>query len=261
MQIKLIKKEASKRLKKNIGKAISILFISLASVICVTLISQVLTVYFDTVLINSSFKIDTSLNALIVTGITLLVSLLLLTPLCLNVKKWYMSIKTMDSQLHEAFSIFGSFKAYVSSVWYGIIKFLLISVIYFLLSLPAMIAAIALRIHVESNNNNIGITFAILFAVMVSFIVISIFYGIYVALGFFYADYIYLSKVATNPIKAIKLSMKMSRNQRGAIAFLYISLLPYLLLCVFVVPILFVIPYIKSILAFYAKEKLISSDI
>lgn len=256
MQLALIKKQAMTSLKRNLSKAVSLVMICLFTVLCMKIIEQVFILLLDTVFINDSFKFVLSRNTILSTILTLIMYLTLLCPLLLSVKKWYMNIKDNDPPVSDALSIFTSSKRYFKAVWYSIIKNITLTAMYLLLLVPVIFFASVLKTQVKNNTKLLGAMFLILFIAIVIFLLIAIFYAVYINLGFFYADYIFLSEKNINPFKAISISLRVSKYQRGKLALLLLSLLPYLLLCVFIVPIVFCVPYIKSTLAVFAQTQL-----
>lgn len=261
LELALIKKQATNRLKENLAKAISLVLICLLASLCVKIIDEIFVLLLDTVFINDSFQLVLSRNTIISSILTLIISLLLLSPLFLNVKKWYMALKDTNPPIAQALNVFGSLKLYTQAVWFSFVKNIALAIMFFLLLTPAILMASVLKAQLDNTNFVLDLMFGVLFIAMIVFTILASLYAIYVALGFFYADYIFLSGKTTNPFKAISLSFKMSKYHRGRLVALFLSLFPYLLLCLFIVPIVFVVPYVKSTLTYYAQVQLESYTI
>ncbi len=256
LELALIKKQATNRLKENLSKAIGLVLICLLACLCIKIINQIFVILLDTVFINDDFQLVLSRNTIISSILTLIMSLFLLSPLFLSVKKWYMALKDTNAPISQALDVFGSQKFYMQSIWFSFVKNITFTIMLFLLLIPAIFIASILKSQISQSNEILGIMFGVLFVAMVIFIILASLYAIYIALGFLYTDYIFLSGKTANPFKAIMLSFQMAKHNRGKLMALLLSFFPYLFLCLFIVPIVFVVPYIKSTLAFYAQVQL-----
>lgn len=256
MGLAVMKKQATNRLKRNLAKAVSLTFVVFIALFLILLSQQVIVLLLDTIFIHDAFEIGLSRNMLAANLIGVGLSFLLLSPLQLSIKGWYMKMSETNPPLSEALGVFTSWKRYWCCVFYSFIKSILFISVYFVLITPALIIATVLKSQLDMPDKTLGLLFLVLFAVMVVFIILAVCYAVYVALGFFYADYLFLSKKTKNPLKAVITSVHLSKYNRGNLLSLYLSFIPYLLACVLIVPIIFVAPYIKSNLAFFAQEKL-----
>jgi len=249
----LIRKQAFDRLKKNIFTAISIMFVVLVVRVCLILANHAFGMILKPDLFNTNFGLDLSLPSIIATLCSLSVIILIANPLKINVKKWFLEIRETKQPFNTAFSIFGTFKTYINSVWYGIIKMIVVMLTWFGLLIPTMIIAVALRVLLD-RSPDVGILFASLFIIMTLFILLAIFYFINIGLGFFFSDFIFAKGIEKNPVKAIRLSIKIAKHKRVKMVLFFLSYSPYLLLCLLIIPIVFIIPYIKTAFAFFSDD-------
>lgn len=255
----MIKKQASVRLKKNLSKAISLVFIVLFSTILLIAIQQMLSVIFNTLVIDSNssgFTIDISPKALMVTGITVFISFFIIAPLRLSIKRWYMELPCANPPLSFALNIFSSIKGYLYSVYYSFVKTAILVLGYLILLFPSLFIGVIIRVQMIKGENTLGAIHAVLFFLLILFFVLSTLYAIYFFIGFFYSDYIFLSGKTQNPFKAISISMHISKHHKASLLAVFLSMLPYFLLCILIVPIIFVVPYAKCTFAFYANKRI-----
>lgn len=255
--IRLIKIEGLKRLKHNLPRAISLVFVMLFLIVFLH-ISRLLTDIFIHSFGVTHMLTDTlSLSMLIAIITTIILSLTLLMPLWLNIKKWFMNLSADGPPHTTTLSLLNSPRKYFKSVFYSAIKASVTAVLFLLLFVPAIIIFAFLRANWSfTSADSAMLIVVVMFILMIAFVILATVYIIYLSLGLFLSDYIYLSLVETNPIKAMLLSLKLSKNHRMKLITLYFSMLPYALSSLLVVPIVFTIPYMQCTLACFAKQQL-----
>lgn len=255
LQLKHIKSYATNRLKQNFGKSIGIVLITAITLVIAIIIGQGAVWALNSTLVEQGIFVSPSTGTIVALLISLTVNRLVISPLILSVKKWYSTLRDCNPTFADALSIFGTVRGYLGAVWYCFVKSILIFAISLCAFLPALIISVVLKIGFSFDGVNFGINGAVMLSLVAVFFVLGLIYLIYALLGFFYADYIYLSGKTQNPFKAVLLSFRLTRCHRGRILLVYFSLLHMWALYLLVVPIFFVEPYIKSTLAFYANEQ------
>ncbi|WMJ23925.1 hypothetical protein RBG61_04450 [Paludicola sp. MB14-C6] len=256
MKLHQIVKQSAQRLKCNIGKAIGLLFLLSFAYFTVLLVEQVISMVLKPTLINPDMTMNFSGNTLLITLIPLSLYFILVKPFLLNVKGWNYKLVTEDVPLQEAVNYFGTWKSYWRAVWYSLIKSIIITLIYVGLLVPVMALLVALRVQIEVQGEVLGLLFAILFLLTGVFFLLAVVYATYITIGFFFADYIYVSEISTKPFTAFRISFQIAKNKKGSILVLWLAMLPLFLFSCFVLPAIICIPLINLIFAFYAKDRI-----
>lgn len=258
MGISAIKKLAMSRLKCNLSKAVSLLFLSLITFLCIRVLEQMLLLLFESFKIadiDSSF-FTIPLDKQFAQIIAVILSVFIVSPLFLSIKKWYIEMLLVDPPVSAALHAFYCPRAYFSAVWYCFVKNTVSISIFTILLLPVIIAAGIFRSEIREQTSILAILLTVIFVAVIILLLVAAAFAVYFALGFFYADYIFLSdaKSKKNPFKVIAESFRLAKHHRKSIGMLLISMLPLILLCAFIIPALFVIPFVNTTLAFYAQQ-------
>lgn len=257
ISIRLIKLEGLKRLKRNLPRAISLVFVMLF-LLAFLHISRLLTdIFIHSFGVTYMVSDTMSLSMLIAIITSIILSFTLLMPLWLNIKKWFMNLSPEGPPQKTTLSLLNSPRTYLKCVYYSAVKAGFMAVMYLAIFLPAIIMISFLKANTSIGEQApIELIIVIMFVVGAIFILLATIYIIYLSLGLFLSDYIYLAQIETSPIKAMLLSLKLSKKHRVKLIMLYFSLLPYLLSSLLVVPIVFTVPYIQCTLAYFAKQQL-----
>lgn len=256
LNIRLIRLEATRNLKKNLARAISLVFVMLFSIIFMFIMNDLIGIFIRSFGITQMLTNNIGVSDLISVICSFVLGFTFIMPLWLNIKKWFMNLSEDAPPLATTLSLISRPSIYFKTISYIIIKVLLIGSIYFVLLTPSMALAAVVKSQINTTNGAVGLLIIIIFIMMVMFFIIAGLYAIYIALGFFYADYIYISKTTENPIKAIVLSLKIAKSNRMKIITLYATLIPYMLLSIFIIPLVFTIPLIQSTTACFARGQM-----
>jgi len=261
---KLIKKDARLALKSAFSKAASITLTLAAVGIFFYLLESLLYYILDIrpvaeMVAELPFPVtalpEIPLLGLAVSGGCLLLSFLLLSPLNLGAVKWYYELSSGGEASFELlFTYFSSFKLYCRALWYAInlsVRSFFWTLLFLLPGSFCLAAAswlysvenIPLYLSVVSLLMVIGV-FLLAFGCVFAFIYLQKYYV---------ASYLICQDNTVPAIQCFKTSCRYSRGSRGFIALFRLSFLLWYLLCVFIFPVLYVIPYTEASYAIYAK--------
>ena len=184
-------------------------------------------------------------------GVGIFLTLILLAPVRLGIKKWYLLLQGDFLPSRQAFAFLkgkGYWKTFLFSVVRQITAFLL----FLLPLLPSVVIAAALRAAFEGGSGDalFGVLLIFLFCLTLLGIVIAL-YGY---LGLFFADYIFLRRITDNPFRAVVLSFRIAGGRRGKLCRLVLRMLPYFIISLLGVVFPFAVPKIQSALAVYAED-------
>lgn len=255
LQLKQIKCYAFNRLKHNFGKAIGLAIVMVVTLAITIIIGQGAVWALNSTLIGQGGFAPPTVGTIVALFISLMVNLLVVSPLVLSVKKWYSTLRDCNPTFANALSVFGTVKSYFGAVWYCFVKSLIIFTISLCVFLPVLVISVVLKMSFSAKGVNFGVMGAFMMILVVAFLVLGLVYLIYLVLGCFYADYIYLSGKTHNPFKAVMLSFGLARHNRSKILLVYFSMIHMWVLYLAVIPIVFVEPYTKTTLAFFANEQ------
>lgn len=240
--------KSAKKLENNMSGGVCLTLVVIMSYFCICLIGAIGDIFLSTVTMISQVEKEAELSMVMGGLISLFLSVVLLSPLRLSIKGWYRRLSRGQVPLTYAFSVFTSFKRYISAVYFCVVRLLILTIAFALLLAPsAILFGITGGIFnaIGSLDEKSGWFFVFAFLLLV----IGLFTCFFVAIRFFYVDYIFLSEKTKNPFKAFLMSFKLSGQNKS---FLYkaISLaIPYILICAFILPIPFAVPKIQSIFA------------
>ncbi|MCL2033977.1 MAG: DUF975 family protein [Oscillospiraceae bacterium] len=190
-------------------------------------------------------------------GAAALLQLLLIFPLSLGVIRWYFRIvHGGNPSITEAFYFFETPKAYLRAVWYDIsigIRTTLWAVLFYALPSAVMLTSVYFlsaeddSLRLERMAASAGVVFSVLM-----FLAATVFFCAFVNR---YALVAYLVG-ADDEItvgKAIKMSIQYTKGYRFRILLFSLSFIGWFLLCVFFIPLFFVVPYYMAAYALYAR--------
>ncbi len=248
------REESSQKLRGNFGVGISLTLVVMLTYLCINLIGKIASMFFSTVMLDFNITKDFSLDTVVAAVTTLILTIIMLSPLRLNIKSWYQSINGEHLPATIAFSYFGNLKKYISALHFCLIRYIAIFLTFLVPMLPSIILAAILEPILDIGKASAGPVLGSLMIIMVVVFVIGLIVSIYYVIGFFYTDYIYIKGIQTNPFKALALSQKIAKENKHSLLYTMLAILPYYLLCLFLVTIPFVIPKIKAGFAVYADE-------
>lgn len=257
MDIRLIKLDASRRLKKNLARAISLVFVMLFSIVFLFIVNELIVIFIRSFGIKGTIANTVAVNELVASICTLFIGFTFIMPLWLNIKKWYLNLSEQAPPVPTTLSMISSPSAYFKTVGYGVVRTLLAAITLFLLLMPAMFLGIIVKSELEqSQGAALGVMYITMIAVAIIFILLASLFALYLAVGLFYADYIYILGITANPFAAVKLSLKIAHASRIKIITIFATFIPYVLMSVFIIPLVFTIPLMQSTMACFARSQI-----
>lgn len=256
MRANEITAEAERRLKGRMTAAASLIFILLLCSCGAALTGNVVAIFFETMLMGESAGFLFSLPDTMGTLSTLLLVLLLASPLQLNAKRWFQAPAGEFRPLRTAFSYFTGTRRYFSALWFSLVRFAATFLSFLLPLLPAVVLAAIIRAKLTYSAEPLGPLYGILIVLCVLFVLLALCYGVYLAMGLFFTDYLYVKNLEGNPFRAIAASFRLMKGSRGMLLQIIGTLLPYLLLCLLVAPLPFCAANVLTSFAVWADEVL-----
>lgn len=192
------------------------------------------------------------------TAVGLLLTVTLLSPLLLGVKGWH---QDLDGEYHSprgAFRSFSSWGAYLSALWYCIVRDMACLLAVLVPAMPALFLSAVVRLSLRQGGAQavFGPFYGIFVLLVLALAVLGFIFSAYLLMGCFLADYLYVLGEEQNPFRALRESQRLMRGERMRLVRLMILLLPLGMLCVLLAPIPFVVPLIRSALSVYAQAEI-----
>lgn len=248
--------EAVRRLKGRMTAASSLLLIGSLCAFGAVLAGEIVTIFFETMLMQTEGSgAFTAADAMGILA-ALLLTLLIVEPLRLNAKRWYQAPAGEFRPLKTAFSYFTGSKRYFSALWFSLVRFLAVFLSFLLPMLPPILLAAIIRAKLEYSLDPMGPVYAVFMVLCVMLFVLAFLFGVYLATGLFFTDYLYVKNLEQNPFRAIAASLHLMRGSRGKLLQILGNLLPYLLLCLLVAPIPFSVANVLTSFAVFADDVL-----
>lgn len=269
----MVKQEARNNLaKNNWSKAVAITIFYLTLITSTTLLSQLIqetlkidlngkfTSFFSEftdisinqgVLINS-FKNAGTTNIIIYYSFLLLILLLtfvVLLPLSLGFLRFYFSVSKGElPSVSEIFYYFIEKKRFLRALSFGINAALRVIFWTLICILPGIIMITVSTTSfvtntVSGDSNKYFIIFEIIAMIL---LVVGYIFLTVIALRYFLSSYLLISREEMSVKDCFKVSFKGMVGHRISVLKLYITFLPWILSCFFVLPILYVIPYFQT---------------
>lgn len=241
-------------LQYSFSGGVALTLVTLLAYLCINLTGKIASIFFSAAMLDFSVTKDSSLGMIVGTALSLVLSIVLLSPLRLNIKGWYQHTNDGDLPVTMAFSYFTSMKKYLKAVNYCVIRFILLFVTYLVPLAPSFILMAVMRYAFGRADFVFNSYFSVLLIATISLFVLGIVFAIYFSIDYFFADFIYIKKIEQNPFKVLFMSRKIAKKNKGSLYLTIATTLPYYLLCIFIVTIPFVLPKIRVIHAVYADE-------
>lgn len=193
--------------------------------------------------------------ALLAECLGLLIMLCLWSPLCLGVQRWFWRLSGgADDTAGGLFHYFSSGRLYGRALLFRVLLYLRLlltalaafapAIISYVLVSPEFYAAIGARTPVAVTE---------LWSLPGAFAALGLIAFIPWALRYYLASYLLVNDPALTPGQALTLSVKASRGSRAAFLGLLLAFIGWLLLCLLALPAFFVLPYIMTAGAVFAR--------
>ncbi len=262
MRTKEITDLGIKRLRGNFPGACALTMFLLIADLGTYLAGRLGTLFFDTMLLREKAASGMSLiglgegsaNSLAGILIGLALSLGVMAPLRLNIKNWYQHLTGEYHSLKSAFHYFSGGRSYISALWFTFVRNAFSFLAWFFPLLPSMVIAALLNAAFSRQAGALGAIYGVFVVLLILLTLLAVAFSLYIAMGLFFMDYVYILGAERNPFKAASLSWRLMVGGRPRLLRLLLMLLPYGLLCLLLAPIPFALPNIQSTLAAYAEE-------
>ncbi len=193
----------------------------------------------------------------IVCAVSAVFAFIAITPLMLGVTRWYYHLT--DGKADEVSSIFDYYvsgRMFFRSLWFAFHMGVRRVFWYLLFMLPgcALFSVSAwMYWYFDINNENVVMMGMVLFMLAAFITVVMALLCTIFSLRYYLADMIVVSDDKISTFQAVRQSVRYMKGNRVDIFIFGLSFLPWILLCVFIVPIVFVVPYIKTSSIIYAR--------
>lgn len=249
-----LKSNAKRAMRGNWGKAIGILFLLIAVKGMFAVLQAVLDIFYGAPLDNIPADVDITQFMTTLTPYLAFMGLLyflswLVYPIRIGVKGWYTRlVYERETPIGAIFSFFESGRLYARSLWFSInlgIRTAFWGILIFLV--PAAAAGCVSFVSEQSS------LFALLtlMTVIIS-IIMSVVFCIVIC-RYFLAPYLLSIDESLTANQAIKKSIAYTKGFRMDIFLFYLSFFGWFLLSVFVLPLLYVLPYFETSTAMLAR--------
>lgn len=235
---KMLKKQALAYLSKNNwGNAIGGFFIMLMPFIIIILANDLMVSLLDAVVDLDKINILQSLFIILFEGI-LLVSTILATPVFTGYQKLCYNIsKGKENSLSDVFY-------YFKGGLYGKCLRININIMFRILGYFCGFGAPALFMIISSTFSS-NETSGILTYIYVVYLVVLIIGTFFWAMRYTVIPCVLFEDESLSSSEIVKIGLQMAKPRLSTINMLTLSFFPYLLLCFFVVPLIFVVPYMN----------------
>lgn len=250
MKAKEIKITARGQLKGRIWQSFMVVLLTLSLFLFMRLLEAVT---------RYSFKIPVALSLepknLILTAIWLILTLLVISPMTIGYKKYFLSIAVVGKgRALSLFDFFASFKKYSKTIITKALVFIRLFVITVILIAPAIFT---LYLGLQSWDN---LALGILFQLLGTFLImIAVVFIIKAFLSMFLVPYLLVIEGQKNPFKLIKQSALLMKGNRLRVLYLLLSFISWFLLCLFIIPLFYVLPYQSTAFATLAESIIMAS--
>ncbi len=244
--------EGVKVVKRNIGSSVAILFFMASCLVLFYLVEKIL---FSTTYLNYYTNFGVNIN--FVWSTFAIITFVIISPLELGVKKWYYDCaKGKKTDICQMFYFFTSVKMYIKAVAIKVNIAIRLLIIYSLVFTPIILLSILVNYPIARHAVQIDLAYLTVVIMMMLALLLGLVCAVYFSLKYFLAYYIFFDSSNQSLIKAIRTSKKIMQNNKSKIIAMYIKLFPLYLLCIFVIPLIIVVPYTYAITALKANELL-----
>lgn len=264
---KQIKQNAHRALSGSWGKAICIFMVALAIFIIFSLLQGLTTLLlgvpdFQDVLQTPAIYLDDTMNlsyfSLMISAVYFLFSLLINSPLTFGKRQWYYRLAGGNSdEVVTVFSFFASIRLLGKSIWHDIM--LLARLLLWSIPFGAVPGGVCFFARLLLNSadappqslTRLGGILLLLVGMLLG--VLAFVFFLIVTNRYFLSAYLIVDRPEMSVREAFVTSVRYTKGCKTQIFMLMFSFLPWFLLSVLVLPLLYVVPYYNESLALYAK--------
>ncbi|MGI5959327.1 MAG: hypothetical protein ACOX60_07930 [Massiliimalia sp.] len=200
---------------------------------------------------SAGFFFHRQVQKLIMVSLMVAGVFLVILPLELGIKRWFYELCFQeDASLTEIFFFFEKPGRYIKSVWFRLQMTVRRLAAYIVFLLPWIIVELfswALIPYGESWQ-------AVCSILSAAALVLGLIFGFLRNLRFYLADYLLFSDLSCHGSKAANISTGLMKTKQRELAGTFLSLFPFYLVSLFVVPLLLLIPVLYTLTAVKAIE-------
>jgi hypothetical protein len=189
-------------------------------------------------------------------GITTLLTLIFIVPLTYGIAAWYYALTFGGEEgLAYIFCGFDGMKRFFRIIGAQIIISVSMFFMAFLIILPAIVTstAAAMMSYMLMIDDDL---FRLLILVGVALYLIGLFYIAVLYQRYMLVPYLLAGDRDLTAWRAVRKSIKAMKGYKVFIVIYYITMIPQLLLCIFIIPIFFIEPKIQSFFAIFARYRI-----
>ncbi len=262
---KQIKLNARRALGGSWGKAICLLLIIFSISLIFSLLQGLTSLLlgipdFSDVLTTPQYYLDDVINlsipSFLIAAAFTLFSLIVNSPLSFGIRLWYYRLAGGDSEeVAAVFSFFSGLRLFFKAIWHDIslsVRLLLWSIPFALLPGGIGTFALFLLYNAETARTVRLGGFLLLTLACVLSILAGLFFSIF-SKRYLLAPYLIVDNPSISVRQAFRTSIRYTRGYKNELFLFDLSFLPWALLSVLLLPLLYVVPYYNASLALYAK--------
>lgn len=268
----VLKRNSRLALKDNWGKAILVLLVGGAATLVLQIVQSIVTdIFVPPLNIKPSLALrygvgeffyqsllETTPVEMAVLAVFTVLAVLLLAPLNLGTVHWhYNVVHSRPGPVTDMFRFFESGTAYRRSVWYDVnlsVRCLLWALLFF--AVPCGIFGGSLFALIGADQDVQRATVAMASVGILLGAVLTVLAGLFFAVTvnrYSLAAYLLCEDDSRTVGEAIKLSVDYTKGYRFSILWYQLSFIGWIFLCGFVFPALYVVPYLRTAIAMYAR--------
>lgn len=188
-----------------------------------------------------------------------LLGCLVCLPFELGARRWFYSVCAGQEQsLGIIFCYFEDFRSYVTVLWFRLMLNVRKLFWYLVCLLPSFLIKMVLDHPVSNSSPVIGTLYGTMYVLWVVTLAAGLLGGFYFNLKYFLSYYLWFESPGISPMEAVRISVSRMKGKRKQAFVAYVAVLPLLLLCVFVFPILAFLPSSYVLLSVQANEMISS---
>ncbi|MDF2566774.1 MAG: hypothetical protein K0R90_230 [Oscillospiraceae bacterium] len=198
--------------------------------------------------------INTSPQMLAITWGVQVAWFLIMSPFFVGIIKFFYDIIQGDQAKVCTIFKFFSPKLFLKTIYFKINIFIRLFFWAIAINVPAILSFMAVRFAFDSNGGYFDATILFLTLLMLGLILVCGLILFYVSLRYFLADYLFIEDPGQKIHKIIKTSVVAMKQNKAEIFKLCFSFVIWYLLCLLVLPVIFVASYVLSSASIYAKK-------
>lgn len=259
-----IKKNARDAMRGSWGKAAAIILVFAGVSLLFTYLEQILFTLFEvpgfvdpmnTPAMFLDDRLNSSWPALVITGGIWLIQFVLFAPLMLGAFRWfYRAVGGEHPPFAAVFEYYGSAKAFGKAVWLRLHVTVRAAAVGLVVLFPALCLQVALRyLPGGGSDGYLSMMYLAVWALSKLVLLLSMLLWFYFALRYFLCYFLLAEQPDQRAGRLVCMSVREMREYKGELFTMFLTLIPWALLCLLVIPALWAVPYGFAVAALYAR--------